>query len=72
MSSADLGAATILPCFDEEETLQTVVEKAFVGGSKTGKAFTFIKAGKGSTDESIDIALKFEARIISVKNKALC
>jgi glycosyltransferase involved in cell wall biosynthesis len=33
---------------------------------------TVIVADNGSIDESLDIALKFEVRIISVKNKGPC
>ena len=69
MSSANVEMSIILPCLNEAETLQTVIEKAFVGGSKTGKVFEIIVADNGSTDGSIDIALKLGARVISVENK---
>jgi glycosyltransferase involved in cell wall biosynthesis len=66
----------VMPCLNEEETLATCIKKALQGIGAAGIQGEVLIADNGSSDRSVEIALREGARIISVPRKgygsALC
>ncbi|MBI5151205.1 MAG: glycosyltransferase family 2 protein [Candidatus Pacebacteria bacterium] len=61
--------SVVLPCLNEEETLQASIQKAFEGIKKTGLSGEVVIADNGSRDHSVEIAKKAGARIVEVKQR---
>ncbi|HET8969536.1 MAG TPA: glycosyltransferase family 2 protein [Candidatus Nanopelagicales bacterium] len=64
--ATEVELTVVLPCLDEAETLQTCVEKAFVGLSRAGVVGEVVVADNGSTDGSQQIATASGARVAAV------
>ncbi len=61
--------SVVLPCLNEEDTLESVVKKALIGIEKTGLKGEVIVADNGSVDHSAEVAKKAGARVVSVKER---
>ena len=59
----------LMPCLNEEETLETCIKKANKFLKKNKVDGEVLIADNGSTDKSIDIAKSLGARVINVKEK---
>ncbi len=64
-----LDVSIVMPCLNEGETLASCIRKAEQGLEIAGVRGEVVVADNGSTDGSIDIALKLGARVISVTAK---
>lgn len=58
-----------MPCLNEAETLEICIKKAFQGLKNSNITGEVVIADNGSTDGSIEIALKNGARVVHVKEK---
>ena len=68
-ASEPLELTILMPCLNEAETLATCIAKAIKGIANAGVTGEVLIADNGSTDGSIDIALKSGARVEHVKVK---
>ncbi len=59
----------ILPCLNEEETLQTVLDKCFMSLDSLGVVGEVIVADNGSTDESLNIVSCSAAKLVQVSTR---
>ena len=59
----------ILPCLNEEETLQTVLDKCFTSLDSLGVVGEVIVADNGSTDESLNIVSCSAAKLVQVSTR---
>lgn len=63
------GLSIVMPCLNEERTLEKCIRKAYSTLSELELPGEVIVADNGSTDTSIDIAKKLGARIVIVAEK---
>lgn len=61
--------SVVIPCLNEAETLQRVVEKAWAGLAAASVAGEVVVADNGSTDGSQEIALGAGARLVRVAQR---
>ena len=61
--------SVILPCLNEENTIEFCINKAFEGINKTPYKGEVIVSDNGSTDNSVKIAKKAGAKIVNIKEK---
>ncbi len=59
----------LMPCLNEAETLAQCIEKARSGLERVGLRGEVLVADNGSTDDSVAIAAKAGARVITVREK---
>lgn len=59
----------LMPCLNEAETLGTCIGKAFDFLKRNGINGEVLVADNGSSDGSPDIAIRFQARVVSVETK---
>ncbi|GAM77585.1 dolichol-p-glucose synthetase [Vibrio ishigakensis] len=69
MSNASLELTILMPCLNEEETLETCIRKAQNFLKKENISGEVLISDNGSTDKSKDIALENGARVIEVEEK---
>ncbi len=65
MNNEDIEVSVVIPCLNEEETIGICIEKskkAFKENNITGE---IIVSDNGSTDKSVDIALKLGAKVVN-------
>ena len=65
----DIELTILMPCLNEEETLEVCIKKAKKFLKKNKVSGEILIADNGSTDKSVSIALKNGARVINVKEK---
>ena len=65
----DIELTILMPCLNEEETLEVCIKKAKKFLKKNKVNGEILIADNGSTDKSVSIALKNGARVINVKEK---
>lgn len=65
----EIELTILMPCLNEEETLESCIKKANKFLTKNKVKGEILIADNGSTDNSIDIAKKLGARVINVKEK---
>ncbi len=61
--------SAVIPCLNEEKTLALCIEKALRGFAELGVHGEVVVADNGSTDRSVEIALKSGARVINERRK---
>jgi glycosyltransferase involved in cell wall biosynthesis len=61
----DPEISVVMPCLNEEEAVGRVVEQAWDGIRRSGRAGEVIVVDNGSTDRSADVAAAHGARVIS-------
>jgi len=61
--------SVILPCLNEENTIEFCINKAFEGINNTPYKGEVIVSDNGSTDNSVKIAKKAGAKIVNIKEK---
>lgn len=61
--------SVVLPCLNEEKTLQSSIEKAMIGIKNSGLKGEVIIADNGSSDDSVAVAKAAGARVIEVKRR---
>ena len=59
----------VMPCLNEAETLAQCIRKARLGLERAGVTGEILIADNGSTDGSVDLALKLGARVVPVREK---
>lgn len=59
----------LMPCLNEEKTISTCIRKAQKFIEENNIEGEILIADNGSTDESVNIAKKLGARVISVERK---
>lgn len=64
-----IEVSVVMPCLNEEETLEVCIKKARGCLEKNGVRGEVVIADNGSTDKSIEIAERCGARVVHVKNK---
>lgn len=69
MIQNELELTILMPCLNEEETLETCIKKAQKALKDNNINGEVLIADNGSTDASIEIALKNGAKVINVLNK---
>ena len=62
--------SVVIPCLNEVETLGICTNKSLKSIEKLNVNAEVIVADNGSTDGSLDIAKKYGAKIVNVKNKS--
>jgi len=70
--SVQLGqpeVSAVIPCLNEEQTLGLCIEKAFRGFAELGVHGEVVVADNGSTDNSVQIARQWGARVIHERRK---
>jgi len=68
-NSAPLELSVVLPCLNEERTLAACIQKAQFSLKQNSIRGEIIVADNGSTDKSIEIALKHGARVVNIAEK---
>jgi glycosyltransferase involved in cell wall biosynthesis len=68
-ADAPIELTIVLPCLNEAETLATCIRKALGAVHELGIAGEVVVADNGSTDGSVDIALRSGARVVLVKER---
>ena len=66
---ATLELSVVMPCLNEADTLATCIRKAQRAMAEHGIAGEIVVADNGSTDGSIDIAMRLGARVVHVAEK---
>ena len=66
---AVLELSVVMPCLNEADTLGTCIEKARDAMKEAGIDGEIVVADNGSTDKSVDIALKGGARVVLVRER---
>ena len=61
--------SVVIPCLNEEETLGSVIQKAWEGLQAAGVEGEIVVADNGSTDRSVEIARELNARVVPVAEK---
>jgi glycosyltransferase involved in cell wall biosynthesis len=61
-----MDVTVVIPCLDEAPTIAACVAAALEGIAATGKTGEVVVADNGSRDESVAIALRAGARVVSV------
>src|SRR5579859_7374362 len=61
--------SVVIPCLNEERTLGTCIDKALAAFESAGIAGEVVVADNGSTDKSVDIAMRHGARVVNVPGK---
>lgn len=71
IAKSDRYLTVLMPCLNEEETLETCIKKAqrFLKGQKYFGEILI--ADNGSTDRSQSIAKKNGAKVVNIRNKRL-
>ena len=64
-----LQISFVIPCLNESQTIQDVIEDCKIGGQNSGCSYEIIIADNGSTDGSQDIAKLAEAKVIDVEER---
>jgi hypothetical protein len=67
--SETIELSVVIPCLNEAETLGRCVEKARLGLERLRLTGEIVVADNGSTDGSVDVALRSGARVVRVKDK---
>ena len=67
----DIELTILMPCLNEEETLEICIDKANRFLKKNKVKGEVLIADNGSTDNSISIAKKLGARVINVKESLM-
>src|SRR5947209_1036760 len=67
--SEPVEISVVMPCLNEAETLAQCIEKAQLGIERAGIRGEILVADNGSTDESIEIAMRLGARVVQVREK---
>ncbi len=57
--------SVVMPCLNEAASVGTCIEKAWEGIRRTGLTGEVVISDNGSTDDSVEIALKAGARVVS-------
>lgn len=65
----DVEVSFVIPCLNEARTLPFVLREITSSFDNTGLCYETVVADNGSTDESIDIATKFGARVVQVAER---
>lgn len=65
----ELELTVLIPCLNEEETIKTVIDKAFKCIKENKLKAEVLIADNGSTDRSIEIAKECGARVVSIEEK---
>lgn len=63
------GLSVVMPCLNEERTLETCIQKAQGCLQRLGLDGEIVVADNGSTDASIAIAQRCGARVVNVEEK---
>jgi glycosyltransferase involved in cell wall biosynthesis len=69
ISSDDVEVSIVIPCLDEEDTLEYCIRKAQKAIEESGIKAEIIVADNDSIDNSTAIARRNGARLVSVKEK---
>ena len=67
--ATETEVSVVMPCLNEADTLATCVRKALAGLSQAGASGEVIVADNGSTDGSVDIAVREGARVVHVTER---
>ena len=67
--SSSIELTIVMPCLNEEETLESCIRKARLGIERAGVQGEILIADNGSKDQSIAIAERLGARVVHVKEK---
>lgn len=65
----EIELTILMPCLDEEETIQVCIQKAKQFLNTSNLQGEVLIADNGSTDSSVEIAQKAGARVITVEEK---
>lgn len=65
----NIQVSVVIPCLNEEETLQNVLGRVSQALSELGVSSEIILADNGSHDQSVEIAKTYATRIVHVKEK---
>src|SRR5687767_10333450 len=68
-SNSPVELSVVMPCLNEADTLEICLQKTKRAMSAHGVLGEIIVADNGSVDESIEIARRNGARVISVKER---
>lgn len=60
-----LGVTFVIPCLNEEETLGKVIEEIQLFGQLTAREFEILVVDNGSSDDSVALAQKMGARVVT-------
>ena len=66
---ADLELSVVIPCLNEADTLETCIEKAQRAMREHAIRGEVVVADNGSTDDSLAIASRMNARVVNVSEK---
>lgn len=66
---SNIELTILMPCLNEEETLEACIKKARLGIERAGVRGEILIADNGSKDRSIEIAERLGARVVHVKEK---
>lgn len=64
-----VAVSAVIPCLDEEKTLAICIQKALNSFAELGIEGEVVVADNGSTDRSVEIALKLGARVVHERRK---
>jgi glycosyltransferase involved in cell wall biosynthesis len=64
-----VSVTILMPCLNEEATLEVCITKAFRWAAKAGLLAEVLVADNGSTDKSVDIAHRLGARVVNVTER---
>lgn len=67
--SASIEVSIVMPCLNEEQTVETCIAKALVFLESNGISGEVIIADNGSTDHSVEIAVNAGAKVVPVQAK---
>ncbi|MFA5858340.1 MAG: glycosyltransferase family 2 protein [Elusimicrobiota bacterium] len=65
----EIQVSVVLPCLNEEETIEASIKKGFAGITKTGLPGEVIVVDNGSTDKSVELSKNLGARVINESEK---
>jgi len=69
LSSENPDISVVIPCLNEEDTLGACLSKLEIVAKTENFKLEVIVADNGSQDKSIEIALKFNARVVNISRK---
>jgi glycosyltransferase involved in cell wall biosynthesis len=64
-----VAVSAVIPCLNEEQTLGSCIEKAMRSFAELGIEGEVVVADNGSTDRSVEIALRHGARVVHERRK---
>ena len=69
LSAENPDLSVVIPCLNEEDTLGTCLSKLETVAKNENFQLEVIVADNGSQDKSIEIALRFNARVVQISRK---